>query len=116
MRRQASYAIGMVVLAVAGLVYTFAAGNEPLLGLDLQGGASVVLEPEPNPDGSAVAGGLQVWVQLKSVFVTIVYTGGVSFALLKLVDLTIGLKATEHEERVGLDLTEHAEVAYTLVD
>ena len=30
--------------------------------------------------------------------------------------LTIGLKASEHEERVGLDLTEHAETAYTLVD
>jgi preprotein translocase subunit SecD len=45
----------MVVLAIAGLVYTFAAGNEPLLGLDLQGGASVVLEPEPNPDGSPVS-------------------------------------------------------------
>ncbi|MEZ5244745.1 MAG: protein translocase subunit SecD [Acidimicrobiales bacterium] len=55
MRRQVTYAIGMVALAVAGLVYTFAVGNEPLLGLDLQGGASVVLEPEPNPDGSPVS-------------------------------------------------------------
>ena len=55
MRRQVTYAIGMVVLAVAGLVYTVVAGNEPLLGLDLQGGASVVLEPEPNPDGSPVS-------------------------------------------------------------
>jgi len=32
------------------------------------------------------------------------------------VDATVGLKATEHNERVGLDLTEHAEVAYTVVD
>jgi len=55
MRRQVSFAIGVVVLALAGIVYTFAAGNEPLLGLDLQGGASVVLEPEPNPDGSPVS-------------------------------------------------------------
>lgn len=55
MRRQLTYTIGMVVLAVAGLVYTVVAGNEPLLGLDLQGGASVVLEPEPNPDGSPVS-------------------------------------------------------------
>ena len=55
MRRQVTYAIGMVVLAVAGLVYTVVAGNEPLRGLDLQGGASVVLEPEPNPDGSPVS-------------------------------------------------------------
>jgi len=55
MRRQVSFAIGVVVVALAGIVYTFAAGNEPLLGLDLQGGASVVLEPEPNPDGSPVS-------------------------------------------------------------
>lgn len=55
MRRQVSFAIGIVVVAVAGIVYTFASGNEPLLGLDLQGGASVVLEPEPNPDGSEVS-------------------------------------------------------------
>ena len=45
MRRQFIYVIGIVVVAVAGAVYTVVAGNEPLLGLDLQGGASVVLEP-----------------------------------------------------------------------
>lgn len=37
--------IFIVVLAVGGLAWTFAAENEPLLGLDLQGGVSVVLEP-----------------------------------------------------------------------
>lgn len=35
----------IVVLAIGGLGWTFAADNEPLLGLDLQGGVSVVLEP-----------------------------------------------------------------------
>ena len=45
MRRKLAYVIGIVVVAVAGVVYTLVAGNEPLLGLDLQGGASVVLEP-----------------------------------------------------------------------
>ena len=39
-----------------------------------------------------------------------------SFILLKLIDVTIGLRAEERDERVGLDLTEHAETAYTLVD
>ena len=43
MRRKLIYVIGIVAVAVAGVVYTLAAGNEPLLGLDLQGGASVVL-------------------------------------------------------------------------
>ena len=45
MRRKLVYVIGIVTVAVAGVVYTLVAGNEPLLGLDLQGGASVVLEP-----------------------------------------------------------------------
>ncbi|MCE2511018.1 MAG: protein translocase subunit SecD [Acidimicrobiia bacterium] len=45
MRRKIAYVIGIVAVAVAGVAYTLVAGNEPLLGLDLQGGASVVLEP-----------------------------------------------------------------------
>ena len=45
MRRKLVYVIGIVVVAAAGVAYTLVAGNEPLLGLDLQGGASVVLEP-----------------------------------------------------------------------
>ena len=49
MRQQVTYVVGIVVVSIAGLIYTFVAGNEPLLGLDLQGGASVVLEPEPLP-------------------------------------------------------------------
>ena len=59
MRRQLVYVIGIVAVAVAGVVYTVVAGNEPLLGLDLQGGASVVLEPtraaEPDELDVAVA-------------------------------------------------------------
>jgi len=54
MRRQITFVTVIVVVAVAGVVYTVASSNEPLLGLDLQGGVSVVLEPEPNEDGSAV--------------------------------------------------------------
>ena len=38
-------AIGLFLIALAGFVYTIAANNEPLLGLDLQGGVSVVLQP-----------------------------------------------------------------------
>src|SRR5687767_12006968 len=43
-RRSVSLIV-MLALAVAALVGTFVAGNEPQLGLDLQGGASVVLKP-----------------------------------------------------------------------
>ncbi len=45
MRRKLVYVIAIVAIAVGGVVYTVVSGNEPLLGLDLQGGASVVLEP-----------------------------------------------------------------------
>jgi ammonia channel protein AmtB len=32
------------------------------------------------------------------------------------VDKVMGLKASEHEERVGMDLTQHREAAYTILD
>ncbi len=58
----------------------------------------------------------QLIIQLKAVIYTLIYSGIVSFVLLKIVDATIGLKASEQDERVGLDLTEHAETAYTIMD
>ncbi len=45
MQTRLTSAIFLVVLAISGIVYTIAVGNKPLLGLDLQGGVSVVLQP-----------------------------------------------------------------------
>src|SRR5262245_2148407 len=46
-RRRSVVSLAIVVcLAVGLLAYTFIAGNAPLLGLDLQGGLSVVLKPK----------------------------------------------------------------------
>ncbi|MFN8037883.1 MAG: protein translocase subunit SecD [Acidimicrobiales bacterium] len=42
--------VGIIGVAILGLVYTFWAGNKPLLGLDLQGGVSVVLTPKGEVD------------------------------------------------------------------
>ena len=58
----------------------------------------------------------QVLIQIKAVLCTALYSAVVSFILLKLVDLTVGLRVSEHEERVGLDLTQHKENAYTIVE
>ncbi len=55
-------------------------------------------------------------VQLKAVLVTIVYSFVVSFVLFKLVDLLMGLRVSEDEERIGLDLTQHRESGYTILD
>ncbi len=54
----------------------------------------------------------QVWIQAKAIMVTIVWSGVVSLVSFKLVDLTIGLRVTEEEEREGLDISSHGETAY----
>lgn len=55
----------------------------------------------------------QVWVQVESVLLTIVWSGVVSFVAYKIADLTVGLRVSEEAERQGLDITSHGEVAYT---
>jgi Amt family ammonium transporter len=55
----------------------------------------------------------QVWIQAKAVLTTIVWSGVVSFIAFKVVDLTIGLRVSEEDEREGLDITSHGETAYS---
>ncbi|MFZ6778028.1 ammonium transporter [Undibacterium sp. Ji83W] len=54
----------------------------------------------------------QVLVQGTAVITTIVWSGVVSFVAYKLVDLVVGLRVPEDEEREGLDITSHGESAY----
>jgi Amt family ammonium transporter len=56
----------------------------------------------------------QLWVQAKAVGVTIVWSGVVAFIAYKLVDLTIGLRVSEEDEREGLDTASHGEAAYRM--
>jgi Amt family ammonium transporter len=58
----------------------------------------------------------QVLLQCKAVLYTLVWSGVMSWVLLKVIDATIGLRATDHEERVGLDVIDHSETAYTVLD
>ena len=58
----------------------------------------------------------QLVTQLIATGVTIVYSGVLTFVLFKIVDKLVGIKATPKEESVGLDLTQHKEVAYTAID
>ena len=67
-------------------------------------------------DGLLYGNPIQLWVQTKAVIVTMVYSLAVGVALLKLVDVVMKLRVTEHEERIGLDLTQHREGAYTLIN
>ena len=63
-----------------------------------------------NPDYS-ISG--QVWIQLQGVLTTLVWSGVVAFIAYKLVDMLIGLRVPEEEEREGLDITSHGETAYS---
>jgi Amt family ammonium transporter len=51
----------------------------------------------------------QLWIQVKGVLWTIGWCGIVSFVLLKLIDLVMGLRVTSDAERQGLDLAIHGE-------
>jgi len=57
---------------------------------------------------------LQVWIQFKGVLFTVVYTAIVTFVILKVIDTVMGLRVTEEEETVGLDLAQHNERGYNL--
>ena len=62
------------------------------------------------PDAYTIAG--QVWVQTKAVLITVVWSAVVSVIAFKLVDMTLGLRVSEEEEREGLDISSHGETAY----
>jgi Amt family ammonium transporter len=56
--------------------------------------------------------GAQLTVQATAVAFTLVYTGVLSFILLKIVDMMVGLRVSEEGESQGLDISDHGEAAY----
>lgn len=61
---------------------------------------------------SGVTMGHQIWVQLLSCLVTVVWSGVVAFIAFKVADLVVGLRVPEDQEREGLDVNSHGENAY----
>jgi Amt family ammonium transporter len=62
-----------------------------------------------NPDYSILS---QVWIQLQGVLITIVLSAVVAYIAFKIVDVLVGLRVPEDEEREGLDISSHGESAY----
>ncbi|MEI7085108.1 ammonium transporter AmtB [Pectobacterium versatile] len=54
----------------------------------------------------------QVWVQLFSVIICLVWSGVVAFVAFKIADMVVGLRVPEDQEREGLDVNSHGESAY----
>ena len=62
---------------------------------------------------SYVGGTHHLLIQLLAVGVCIIYTGGLTYVLFKIVDKFVGIRVSDEDESVGLDLSQHEEIAYT---
>ena len=77
--------------------------------------ASKLINPQ-GADGLFFGNSKQLLIQLIAVGTTIVYTFIATFILYKLVDMVIGVRVVDEEEAMGLDLTQHNERAYTMLE
>jgi Amt family ammonium transporter len=76
--------------------------------------ADLSVNPDFGADGLLFGGGLELLgYQAVAVGATIVWSGGISFILAKVISATIGLRCDDDEETTGLDLSQHAETAYS---
>jgi Amt family ammonium transporter len=55
----------------------------------------------------------QLWVQVVVNVAAIVFSAVMTFILFKIVDAIVGLKVTKEEESIGLDISQHGEIAYS---
>jgi Amt family ammonium transporter len=75
--------------------------------------ATKTVNPD-GPNGLLYGEPAQFLIQLFAAVVIWVYSAGVTWLILKLIDLTIGLRVQESEEVLGLDTSQHGEAAYQL--
>ena len=65
-------------------------------------------------DGLFAGGGADLLTdQAVAALSTIVFSGVMTFVIAKVIDLTLGLRVDEEAEETGLDISQHAETAYT---
>jgi len=91
------------VHAVGGVIGAVLTGVFAVKGLGVFGGLK-----------DDITMGAQVWIQIKSVVLTVGFTGIATYVILKLVDWTIGLRVSDEQETEGLDLSQHDERGYIL--
>lgn len=121
----------LIGFVAGGLCYFFVAVLKEKLGYDdtldafgihgiggtwgtIATGIFASLSANPNgANGLFYGGGIHpVLIQLLGVVVAYVFTGGMTFLILKVIGLLTPLQATEDEQEYGLDLTQHGENAY----
>ena len=103
LKRSLGYDDSLDVFGVHGVAGIIGAVGIGILAAPGLGGAGYA-------EGVSMGG--QVVTQIISVVFTLVYTGVISFILLKIIDGLVGLRVTDEEETQGLDVSEHGESAY----
>jgi len=58
----------------------------------------------------------QLFIQCLAVVITSIFTAAMTWGIFKIVDALIGMRVEEHNEIVGLDLTQQSEAAYTVIE
>ena len=102
MKRFIGYDDSLDVFGVLGVGGMIGATLTGLCAAEFMGGAGI----------EAGSVGAQVWAQLKSIGVTVLWSGVVSFITLKAIDIAIGIRADEVHEVQGLDISHHEEAGY----
>jgi Amt family ammonium transporter len=65
------------------------------------------------PSGLVAGHGSQVLTQIASVLIVLAYSGTATFVILKLLALVMPLRISARDEKLGLDVSDHGEEAYT---
>jgi Amt family ammonium transporter len=119
------FVAGMVCFLAISLKYRFGYDDSlDVVGVHLVGGlvGSILLglfaDRTVNPagfDGLFFGGGVELLKdQIVAALAVIAFSGTVTLVLGKLIDVTIGLRVSQEDEQIGLDLSQHAETAYNL--
>ena len=122
----------IIIGIVAGVIPFFAVAKmKPLFGYDdtldafgihgIGGTIGAILtgvfaDPAINEAGRGLLYGnpLQVWIQIKAILVTLVYSGVMTFIIFAVLKAVVGIRVDGEEEYVGLDESQHGEKAYNL--
>ena len=104
MKRVLGYDDSLDVFGVHGVGGMIGATLTGICAAEFMGGAGI--------EAAGVVA--QVWAQIKSIIVTLLWSGSVAFVTLKIIDATIGIRSEDKDEVQGLDISDHEEAGYNL--
>jgi len=102
LKHKLGYDDSLDVFGVHGIGGIVGAVLTGVFAVEAIGGTPGLLEGNPG----------QVWTQIYGILATVIYSAIGSFVLLKIVDMTVGLRVDEESEVVGLDLSLHGETLH----